>query len=84
MCVGWGASTPYKEIARMEIEQKHAVKLEIPKIEKSNLSRAFDYYRKISYHRGLVLEGIRLCAMRNRGFWHGIYEELLQEKRRPV
>lgn len=84
MCVGWGASKPYLEIAKMENEQKHAIKLEIPKIGKSNLPRAVDYYRKISYHRGLVLEGIRLCAMRNRGFWHGIYEELLQEKQRPI
>ena len=75
---------PYKEIASMENEQENAVKLEIPKVNKKNLRHAVDYYRKISYHRGLVLEGVRLCAMRNRGYWHGIYEELLQEKRRPV
>ena len=68
----------------MANEEENAIKLGIPQIEKSNLPRAANYYRKISYHRGLVLEGVRLCAMRNRGFWHGIYEDLLLEKGRPA
>lgn len=60
------------------------VRLEVPSIARSNARHAIDYYRKIAYHRGLVLEGARLSAMRNRGFWHGIQAELEQEKRRPV
>ena len=73
-----------KEMSGMAREHPHAVKLEIPTVSKKNLRHTVDYYRKISYHRGLVLEGVRLCAMRNRGYWHAVYSELLQEKRRPV
>ena len=60
------------------------VRLEIPRIARAHVRHAIDYYRKIAYHRGQILEGVRLCAMRNRGFWHGIQAELEQEKGRPV
>ena len=60
------------------------VRLEVPDICMDNLRQAINYYRKIEYHRGQVLEGVRLCAMRNRGYWHGIHAELEQEKGRPV
>ena len=60
------------------------VRLEVPSIGKANVRHAIDYYRKIAFHRGQVLEGVRLCAMRNRGFWHGIHAELEQKKGRPV
>ena len=60
------------------------VRLEVPDICMDNLRQASNYYRKIAYHRGQVLEGVRLCAMRNRGYWHGIHAELEQEKGRPV
>ena len=49
-----------------------------------NLNHPCWYVLQASRQSSLVLEGVRLCAMRNRGYWHGIYEELLQEKRRPV
>ena len=68
----------------MKNKQTQEVTLEIPQIDKANLRHAVDYYRKIAYHRGLVLEGVRLCAMRNRGYWYGIHTELVQEKGRPV
>lgn len=64
----------------VKAEKGKPVKLEMPNIARSNVRHAIDYDRKIAYHRGLVSEGVRLCAMRNRGFWHGIQAELEKEK----
>ena len=73
-----------KEFAGMKNEKTQEVRLEVPKIDKANLRHTIDYYRKIAYHRKQVLEGVRLCAMRNCGFWYGIHADLVQENVRPV
>ena len=54
----------------------HPFRLDIPRIKRTNLRDAVDYYRKLSYHRGLILEGVRLCAMRNRRIWNNAHREL--------
>lgn len=59
----------------------HPFRLDIPTIERTNLRDAVDYYRKLSYHRGLILEGVRLCAMRNRGIWNNAHRELFLSNR---
>lgn len=68
----------------MKSRKTQDVRLEVPAIAKANVRYAIDYYRKIAYHRGQILEGVRLCAMRNRGFWHGVHEQLVREKGRGV
>ena len=68
----------------MKKEKVQEVRLDVPGIGKASVRHAVDYYRKMAYHRGQVLEGVRLCAMRNRGFWHGIQAELVQERGRAA
>lgn len=54
--------------------------LQVPTFGPKNVRHAIRYYRKMSYHRSVVVEGVRRCAMRNRHYWYETQEELRTEK----
>ena len=53
--------------------------LEVPHFTPQSVRHAIRYYKQMSYHRSVVLEGVRRCAMRNRNYWHETQEELSSE-----
>ena len=56
--------------------------LQIPRLDAKSARQAVRYYKKMAYHRSVVLEGVRRCAMRNRHYWYETAEELTVETRR--
>ena len=54
--------------------------LQIPQFDPKSVPHAIRFYKKMSYHRSVVLEGVRRCAMRNRHYWYETVEELTSEK----
>ena len=53
--------------------------LQVPKFDRKSVRHAIRYYKKMSYHRSVVLEGVRRCAMRNRHYWYETMEQLTSE-----
>ena len=53
--------------------------LQVPQFDRKSVRHAIRYYKKMSYHRSVVLEGVRRCAMRNRHYWYETMEQLTAE-----
>ena len=53
--------------------------MQVPGLDRKSVRHAIRYYRKMSYHRSVVLEGVRRCAMRNRHYWYETMERLASE-----
>ena len=53
--------------------------LQVPQFDRKSARHAIRYYKKMSYHRSVVLEGVRRCAMRNRHYWYETMEQLTAE-----
>ena len=56
--------------------------LEVPTFSIKDARHAIMYYQKMAYHRSVVLEGVRRCAMRNRHYWYETAEQLCSETAR--
>lgn len=50
--------------------------LQVPHFTPKSVRHAIRYYKQLSYHRSVVLEGVRRCAMRNRNYWYETQKEL--------
>ena len=53
--------------------------LQVPQFDRQSVRHAIRFYKKMSYHRSVVLEGVRRCAMRNRHYWYETMEQLTSE-----
>ena len=56
--------------------------MKVPKFDEKNVRHAVRYYKKMGYHRSVVLEGVRRSAMRNRHYWYETLEQLTSERAR--
>ena len=59
-----------------------SITLQVPSFDSESVRHAVRYYKKMAYHRSVVLEGVRRCAMRNRNYWYETVEELVSETAR--
>ena len=50
--------------------------MRVPYFTPKTVRQAIRYYRQMAYHRSVVLEGVRRCAMRNKNYWYETQEEL--------
>ena len=56
--------------------------LQVPNFSRKSMRHAIRYYKKMVYHRSVILEGVRRCAMRNRHYWYETAEQLISESSR--
>ena len=63
----------------MKRAQAQEIRPDVQETGNANVQHAFDVHQKLAFHRGQVLEGVRLRATRNRGFWHEFRAELVRE-----
>ena len=71
------AALPRKQ--DLELAVITSTTLQVPTFDRKSVRHAIRYYKKMSYHRSVVLEGVRRCALRNRHYWYEAMKQLTSE-----